>query len=125
MQAPELGKSCSHENQPNSKPHDQRCCAPCARGGEHASVLGQQHDTTQEGQGEWIGQLLVRPAQAEQVHRMLAIHIIKEEVPFIKVECPALRKAFAIAGVQLKGEKAFRTTYLNRLFEECSKAVLL
>ena len=62
----------------------------------------------------------VHPVQLEQVHRMLAIHIIKEEVPFIKLECPALRKAFAIAGVQLKGEKAFRTTYLNRLFEECS-----
>ena len=72
-----------------------------------------------------LDNFLVRPAQAEQVHCVLAIHIIKEEVFFIKVECPALRKAFAIAGVQLKGEKAFRTTYLNRLFEECSKAVLL
>eukprot|EP00983_Pelagomonas_calceolata_P133943 1162015-Pelagomonas_calceolata.AAC.7 len=61
-----------------------------------------------------LDNFLVRPVQAEQVHRMLAIHIIKEEVPFIKVECPALRKVFAIAGVQLKGEKAFRTTYLNR-----------
>eukprot|EP00983_Pelagomonas_calceolata_P055636 1144236-Pelagomonas_calceolata.AAC.5 len=62
-----------------------------------------------------LDNFLVRPFQAEQVHRMLAIHIIKEEVPFYKVECPALRKVFAIAGVQLKGEKAFRTTYLNHL----------
>ena len=72
-----------------------------------------------------LSNFIVRPVQVEQVHRMLAIHIIKEEVPFIQVDCPALRKAFAIVGVELKGEKAIRTTYLNRLYEECSRAVML
>jgi hypothetical protein len=61
----------------------------------------------------------VKPAQADQVHRMLAIHVIKKERPFEDVECPSLRQAFAIVGVKLKGEKAFRTTYLSRLFVEC------
>jgi hypothetical protein len=51
-----------------------------------------------------------KPAQAEQIHRMLAIHAIKKERPFKDVECPAL-KAFATMGVKLKGKKAFRTTW--------------
>jgi len=29
------------------------------------------------------------------------------------------RKAMAVVGVTLKGEKAFRTTLLNQLYEEC------
>jgi len=53
----------------------------------------------------------VKPAQAEQVHRMLAIHVIKKERSFEDLECPAPRKAFATVGVKLKGEKAFRTTW--------------
>jgi len=52
-----------------------------------------------------------KPAQTEQIRRMLAIHVIKKERPFKYVECPALRKAFATVGVKLKGEKAFRTTW--------------
>jgi hypothetical protein len=50
-----------------------------------------------------------KPAQAEQIYRMLAIHVIKKERPFEDVECPALRKAFATVGVKLK--KAFCTTW--------------
>jgi len=30
-------------------------------------------------------------AQYKEFHRLFAIHIVKAEVPFIKVECPALR----------------------------------
>jgi len=30
------------------------------------------------------------PAQHEQFHGLTAIHLIKYEVPFIKLECPAL-----------------------------------
>jgi hypothetical protein len=54
-----------------------------------------------------LDRFAVRPVQLEQVHCMLAIHIIKEEVPFIKLQCPALRRAFSNVGVELKGEKAF------------------
>jgi len=33
---------------------------------------------------------LMSPAQHKQFHCLVDIHIIKEEVPFIKLECPAL-----------------------------------
>ena len=38
-----------------------------------------------------IAGFTVSAAQSRQFHRLFAIHIIKAEVPFEKVECPALK----------------------------------
>lgn len=46
-----------------------------------------------------LDSFIAKPGQAEQVHRMLAIHLIKREKPFTDVECPALRQAFAAVGI--------------------------
>eukprot|EP00983_Pelagomonas_calceolata_P046790 1140334-Pelagomonas_calceolata.AAC.5 len=82
MQALGVGKSCSHENQPTSKPHYQRGCAAHAKGGgEQAQSLGSSMKPPKRAKECRLKNFLVRPVQAEQAQRMLAIHIIKSR-PF-------------------------------------------
>jgi len=59
---------------------------------EGAQAMGSSMTPPKRARESTLDSFAVRPVQLEQVHRMLAIHIIKEEVPFIKLECPALRR---------------------------------
>jgi hypothetical protein len=79
---------------------------------EGAQAMGSSMTPPKRARESTLDSFAVRPVQLEQVHRMLAIHVIMKERPFEDVECPALRKAFlATVGVKLKGEKAFCNTW--------------
>eukprot|EP00983_Pelagomonas_calceolata_P002292 78007-Pelagomonas_calceolata.AAC.1 len=72
-----------------------------AAAGVDSSSRKQAREQEQEEEVDCIGQpkpkkhkmsaFSVSPSQHKQFHRLFAIHIIKAEVPFSKVECPALR----------------------------------
>jgi len=85
-------------------------CTPAALARVRASAVAstseqqqqQQVQQQQEEEVDCVGQpnkkrkqdmsaYTVTASQHQQFHRLLAIHIIKEEVPFSKLECPVLR----------------------------------
>jgi hypothetical protein len=65
----------------------------------------------------------VKPVQKKEFCRLFGLWLIMTQTPFLRVDHPMLQKAMRVLGLELPGEKAFRTTMLDDLYNQTKATV--